>query len=62
MLEHPPKGMDVSIVRAEKSDRWDTDVIQKLACLKLRMSLANIVRAQARAQLILAVFLSLYKM
>lgn len=33
MLEHPPKGMEVSIVRAENSDRWDTDVIQRLESL-----------------------------
>ncbi|KAI8527250.1 hypothetical protein RHMOL_Rhmol12G0061200 [Rhododendron molle] len=36
LLEHPPKGMDVSIVRAEKSDRWDTDVIQRLENLANR--------------------------
>ncbi|KAE9459012.1 hypothetical protein C3L33_09077, partial [Rhododendron williamsianum] len=36
LLEHPPKGMDVSIVRAEKSDRWDTDVIQRLESLANR--------------------------
>ncbi|XP_058193363.1 uncharacterized protein LOC131310390 [Rhododendron vialii] len=36
LLEHPPKWMDVSIVRAEKSDRWDTDVIQRLESLANR--------------------------
>ncbi|CAL5419655.1 unnamed protein product [Camellia sinensis] len=30
LLEHPPKEMEVAIVRAEKSDRWDVDVIQRL--------------------------------
>lgn len=36
LLEHPPKEMEVSIVRAEKSDRWDTDVIQRLESLANR--------------------------
>ncbi|XP_057438105.1 uncharacterized protein LOC130730180 [Lotus japonicus] len=34
LLENPPKGMEIVIVRAEKSDRWDQeaiDRIQKLA-------------------------------
>ncbi|KAG8501153.1 hypothetical protein CXB51_003232 [Gossypium anomalum] len=30
LLEHPPKGLEISIVRAEKSDRWDADVITQL--------------------------------
>ncbi|KAG8376754.1 hypothetical protein BUALT_Bualt09G0096700 [Buddleja alternifolia] len=30
LLEHTPKGMEISIVRAEKSDRWDPEVIQQL--------------------------------
>ncbi|EOY08318.1 Alpha/beta-Hydrolases superfamily protein isoform 1 [Theobroma cacao] len=30
LLEHPPKGLEIAIVRAEKSDRWDTDVINQL--------------------------------
>lgn len=30
LLEHPPKGMEIEIVRAENSDRWDVDVIQRL--------------------------------
>ncbi|TXG58225.1 hypothetical protein EZV62_016054 [Acer yangbiense] len=30
LLEHPPQGMEIAIVRAEKSDRWDPDVIQRL--------------------------------
>lgn len=29
-LEHPPQGMEIAIVRAEKSDRWDPDTIQRL--------------------------------
>ncbi|GAB4833363.1 hypothetical protein Ancab_031606 [Ancistrocladus abbreviatus] len=33
LLEHPPKGMEISFVRAEKSDRWDLDVIQRLESL-----------------------------
>ncbi|KAK6147223.1 hypothetical protein DH2020_018135 [Rehmannia glutinosa] len=30
LLEHTPKGMEISILRAEKSDRWDPDVIRQL--------------------------------
>ncbi|KAL5808738.1 hypothetical protein ACOSQ3_029429 [Xanthoceras sorbifolium] len=30
LLEHPPQGTEIAIVRAEKSDRWDPDVIQRL--------------------------------
>ncbi|XP_059428743.1 uncharacterized protein LOC132162525 [Corylus avellana] len=36
LLEHPPKGMDIAIVRAENSDRWDKDVIQQLENLANR--------------------------
>ena len=30
LLEHPPKGLEIEIVRAEKSDQWDVDVINRL--------------------------------
>lgn len=30
LLENPPNGMEVGIVRAEKSDRWDSDIIEQL--------------------------------
>ncbi|XWS66643.1 hypothetical protein CRYUN_Cryun05aG0218100 [Craigia yunnanensis] len=30
LLEHPPKELEIEIVRAEKSDRWDADVINQL--------------------------------
>lgn len=30
LLEHPPKGLEIVIVRAENSDRWTEDVIQQL--------------------------------
>lgn len=33
LLEHPPKGMEIAIVRAENSDRWDLDVIKQLESL-----------------------------
>ncbi|WOL02511.1 protein ABHD11 [Canna indica] len=33
LLEHPPKGLEVAIVRAENSDRWPQHVIQHLECL-----------------------------
>lgn len=36
LLEHPPQGMEIAIVRAEKSDRWDPDVIQQLEGLANR--------------------------
>ncbi|KAJ0954700.1 putative alpha/Beta hydrolase [Helianthus annuus] len=38
LLEHPPKGMEIVIVRAENSDRWDPHIIQKLESLKNRTS------------------------
>ncbi|KAL6559169.1 hypothetical protein OROHE_006538 [Orobanche hederae] len=30
LLEHTPKGMEIAVVRAEQSDRWDSDVIKQL--------------------------------
>ncbi|KAI4378543.1 hypothetical protein MLD38_016007 [Melastoma candidum] len=30
LLEEPPKGTEISILRAENSDRWDPDVVQRL--------------------------------
>lgn len=30
LLEHPPQGTEIAIVRAENSDRWDSDLIQRL--------------------------------
>ncbi|KAI3434031.1 AB hydrolase-1 domain-containing protein [Psidium guajava] len=30
LLEEPPKATEIAIVRADKSDRWDPDVIQRL--------------------------------
>ncbi|KAL9227695.1 hypothetical protein vseg_003352 [Gypsophila vaccaria] len=33
LLEHPPKGTEISIVRAENSDRWDPHIIQRLEML-----------------------------
>lgn len=33
LLEHPPKGMEIDIVRAEESDRWDPATIQRLESL-----------------------------
>ncbi|XAR64716.1 Protein phosphatase methylesterase-1 [Bertholletia excelsa] len=36
LLEHPPKNMEINIVRAERSDRWDPDVIQRLENLARR--------------------------
>ncbi|KAI7747413.1 hypothetical protein M8C21_002334 [Ambrosia artemisiifolia] len=38
LLEHPPKGMEIVMVRAENSDRWDQHVINKLESLKNRTS------------------------
>ncbi|CAK7341875.1 unnamed protein product [Dovyalis caffra] len=36
LLEHPPKGMEIEVVVAEKSDRWDPDLIQQLESLSNR--------------------------
>nr|XP_043621400.1 protein ABHD11 [Erigeron canadensis] len=36
LLEHPPKGMEIVIVRAENSDRWDPHIIQKLSLASRR--------------------------
>ncbi|XP_050226424.1 uncharacterized protein LOC126676294 [Mercurialis annua] len=36
LLEHPPKGMEIGIVVAEKSDRWQPDVIERLERLANR--------------------------
>lgn len=33
LLEHPPKGMEIDIVIAEKSDRWEPDTILRLESL-----------------------------
>ncbi|XP_076916786.1 uncharacterized protein LOC143576622 [Bidens hawaiensis] len=33
LLEHPPKGTEIVIVRAENSDRWDPHIIEKLESL-----------------------------
>ncbi|VFQ89869.1 unnamed protein product [Cuscuta campestris] len=36
LLEHPPNGTEISIVRAEKSDRWEPEVIDRLQSLASR--------------------------
>ncbi|XP_027349328.1 protein ABHD11 [Abrus precatorius] len=36
LLENPPKGMEIVIVRAEKSDRWDQDAIERIEKLARR--------------------------
>lgn len=36
LLEHPPQGMEISVVRAEKSDRWDPNVVQQLESVASR--------------------------
>ncbi|KAK9126347.1 hypothetical protein Scep_015193 [Stephania cephalantha] len=30
LLEHPPKGLEIAVVRAENSDRWSPNVVQQL--------------------------------
>jgi len=30
LLENPPQGMEIVIVRAEKSDRWDQEAIKRI--------------------------------
>ncbi|RDX85823.1 Protein ABHD11 [Mucuna pruriens] len=36
LLENPPKDMEIVIVRAEKSDRWDQDAIERIQKLASR--------------------------
>ncbi|XP_010256254.1 PREDICTED: protein ABHD11 [Nelumbo nucifera] len=36
LLENPPEGLEISIVRAENSDRWSSDVIERLESLSAR--------------------------
>lgn len=36
LLENPPRGTDIMIVRAENSDRWGQDAIQRIQNLASR--------------------------
>lgn len=36
LLENPPKGMEIVIVRAEKSDRWSQEAIERIEKLASR--------------------------
>ncbi|KAM1293755.1 hypothetical protein ACFX2H_013767 [Malus domestica] len=36
LLEHPPQDMEIAVVRAEDSNRWDQDAIQQLENLATR--------------------------
>jgi pimeloyl-ACP methyl ester carboxylesterase len=36
LLENPPKGLEISIVQAEQSDRWHADDVQRLKALSRR--------------------------
>ncbi|KAL5227882.1 hypothetical protein ABZP36_016147 [Zizania latifolia] len=36
LLEQPPKGLDIAIVQAERSDRWHPDDVQRLKALSKR--------------------------
>ncbi|GJM92477.1 hypothetical protein PR202_ga08953 [Eleusine coracana subsp. coracana] len=36
LLEHPPKGLEIAIVQAERSDRWDPSDVQRLKALSRR--------------------------
>ncbi|TVU36417.1 hypothetical protein EJB05_18350 [Eragrostis curvula] len=38
LLEHPPKGLEIAIVQAELSDRWDPNDVQRLKALSRRES------------------------
>ncbi|OEL15579.1 hypothetical protein BAE44_0023396 [Dichanthelium oligosanthes] len=38
LLEHPPKDLEIAIVQAEQSDRWDPDDVQRLKALAKRES------------------------
>ncbi|KAG0452475.1 hypothetical protein HPP92_025139 [Vanilla planifolia] len=36
LLEHPPFGLEIAVVRAEKSDRWSRHVLEKLEYLSAK--------------------------
>ncbi|KAK3162550.1 hypothetical protein QOZ80_1BG0090840 [Eleusine coracana subsp. coracana] len=36
LLEHPPKGLEIAIVQAERSDRWDPSDVRRLKALSRR--------------------------
>lgn len=36
LLEHPPKDMEIAVVRGENSDRWDAEDIEQLESLANR--------------------------
>lgn len=38
LLEEPPKGTEIAILRAENSDRWELDVVQRLERLAGRVT------------------------
>jgi pimeloyl-ACP methyl ester carboxylesterase len=38
LLENPPKDLEIAIVQAEHSDRWDPDDVQRLKALAKRES------------------------
>lgn len=38
LLEHPPKDMEIAIVRAENSDRWNRETVQNLESLSSKGS------------------------
>ena len=38
LLENPPKGLEISIVQAEQSDRWHPEDVQRLKALSRRGS------------------------
>ncbi|CAI0430101.1 unnamed protein product [Linum tenue] len=38
LLEHPPKGMEIGLVVAENSDRWEPDVLHRIESLAARES------------------------
>ncbi|XP_020098731.1 protein ABHD11 [Ananas comosus] len=41
LLEHPPKGLEIAIVRAENSDRWHPHVLQRLEALAAKEEVAD---------------------
>ncbi|KAK6944037.1 Alpha/beta hydrolase fold-1 [Dillenia turbinata] len=36
LLEHPPEGLEIAMVRAENSDRWEPDAVKRLESLAAR--------------------------
>ncbi|KAJ1703164.1 hypothetical protein LUZ63_002943 [Rhynchospora breviuscula] len=41
LLEHPPKGLEIAVVQAENSDRWQPRILQKLEALSKKGQISH---------------------